>query len=221
MRIALPRPVHITKMALSTSSPRSMRFTPVHTHNTVKRFIPEDMLRYMLADGKLLTNREMIDFLVEHDIEPDNGCMQRFPYGSPAEKAALKYGVRLAYSTRHIITPQHLRYFDFRGHPLAGKIRTHYARKKREQPLWMFNLTYGTASGVVRCLTSRRLTRSVYQALNELGFQTKTLPGSAKGNRVSGTLWMTVKDAIKTNNHPIEEFGQAVATSLAVTCNLS
>ncbi|KAG6015129.1 hypothetical protein E4U43_005679 [Claviceps pusilla] len=203
-------------MAFSTDTYRSPNrgIRANYGARTVKRFVPEDIQRFVQPDGKLMTSREMRDFLVEHNIEPDNGRMIRLEAGPELSRVASNFSAQLAYSPEHVLHPQHLRFFEPRGHPLGPKIRAHYARKKQEQPLWIFITAFGGNSAVVRSLTQRKLTRSIYQALNELGYQTRT-SGVAVGDKVRGTLWITLHDPCKASTQSPERFGRVVANALA------
>ncbi|KAG6006177.1 hypothetical protein E4U21_007287 [Claviceps maximensis] len=185
----------------------------------VKRFVPEEIKRFVQPDGKLMTNRETRDFLLEYDIEPDNGRMIRFTAGPELSRVAADFNVQLAYSPKHVLHPQHLRFFEPRGHPLAFKMRSHYARRKQEQSLWIFATAHGGTSAVVRSLTQRKLTRHVYEALDELGYKTTTSSGSAAGCKVWGTLWITLSDPCKAGRQSPERFGRVVANALARRCN--
>ncbi|KAG5928735.1 hypothetical protein E4U53_002594 [Claviceps sorghi] len=222
--IVPPGPIHMVTTASSASTRKSYDsghragYHAGYRSGTVKRFVPDDMKRFVQPNGKLMTNREMRDFLVENDIEPDNGRMMRLSAGAELSRVISDFNVQFAYSPKHILHPQHLRFFEPRGHPLAPKIRADYARKKQEQPLWIFVTTFGSSSAVVRSLMQRRLTRSVYQALDELGHQTTT-SGSAAAGKVWGTLWITLHDPCKAARQSTERFGWVVANALAAHCD--
>lgn len=184
---------------------------------TVKRFIPEDVKRFVRPDGKLLTNRENRDFLLEHDLEPDNGRMMRFSAGPELARLERDFSATFAYSHKHVIHPYDLRFFEPRGHPISPMKRTEYARKKQDQAMWIFVTSVGGASAVVRTLTQRRLTRSLYQALDELGY--RPTPGSDEGEKIRGTLWITLHNPTKAAGQPPERFGRVIADALAKHCS--
>ncbi|KAG5926509.1 hypothetical protein E4U42_003247 [Claviceps africana] len=191
---------------------------PDYKPKTVKRFIPEDMKAFVQDDGRLMTNQEMRDFLVEHDIEPDNGRMERFAGGTELSRVASEFGAMSAYSPRHILHPHHLIFFDPRGHPLAPKIRADYARKIQEQPFWVYVTAMGGCSAVVRTKVQRKLTRSVYEALDKLGYRTTTL-SNAGPDKVWGTLWVTLHNPLKAAGQSPEWFGRVMATALVANCH--
>jgi hypothetical protein len=168
------------------------------------------------ADGKLMTTAQNRDFFLEHDLEPDNGRMVRFSAGSELSRAASDFSAALAYSPRHIIHPFDLRFFEPRGHPLAPMKRAQYARKTQQEPVWIIITCLGGVSAVVRTLTRRRLMKCVYQALQELGYQSASPKGGA--SKVRGTLWITVHDPIKAARQSSERFGRLIADALVKHC---
>lgn len=207
---------------LASSAPRkSVAAAPRKTINagakSVKRFIPEDVKRFIKSDGKLLTTRENRDFLLQYDLEPDNGRMTKFTSGPDLSKLASDFNATFAYSPRHIIHPHDLRYFEPRGHPLAAMKRSEYVRKTREQPMWIMITSVGGASAVVRTLTQRRMTRAVYAALEKLGYG--GTDGGSRANSIRGTLWVTVHDPIKAARQSPERFGRIVGAALQRQCD--
>lgn len=183
---------------------------------TVRRFIPEDVKRFVKADGKLLTTRENKEFLLENDLEPDNGRMTRFAAGPELHRLAADFNATFAFSPRHILHPHDLRYFEPRGHPLAAMKRAEYARRTREQPLWIMVTSVGGASAVVRTLTRRRLARAIHAALEAMGY--RSAPGSGPGREIRGTIWVTVHDPVKAARQSAERFGKVVAAALDRQC---
>ncbi|GAO18323.1 uncharacterized protein UV8b_04386 [Ustilaginoidea virens] len=199
------------------------------TPRSVKRFVPEEASRFVTPDGRLLTTLENRDFFLEHGIEPDNGRMTRFAPTSELSRLCADLGTALAYSPRHVIHPHDLRYFEPRGHPLAVQKRSQYAAKARRQPLWIMTTSAGAGAAVVRTLTQRRLTRSVYEALDALGYRSAGGDGGGganmadeanKANKIRGTLWIAIHQPLKAASQPAERFGRVVAQALAKHCGL-
>ncbi|KAJ6444107.1 3-isopropylmalate dehydrogenase [Purpureocillium lavendulum] len=182
---------------------------------TIRRFVPEDVKRFVKADGKLLTTRENKEFLLNYDIEPDNGRMTRFAAGPDLGKLASDYNVTFAFSPKHVVHPHDLRYFEPRGHPLAAMKRAEYARNTREKPLWIMVTSAGGASAVVRTLTQRRLARAIHKALEAMGYRS----GLSPTKEIRGTFWATIHNPIKAATHSAERFGKAVAAALDKNCS--
>ncbi|POR38772.1 Uncharacterized protein TPAR_01022, partial [Tolypocladium paradoxum] len=200
-----------TPLRFASTRARQGRSKP-RPQRTIRRFIPEDVKRFVTADGKLLTTRENKEFLLEHDLEPDNGSMTRFTAGPELHRLAADFNATFAFSPRHILHPHDLRYFEPRGHPLAAMKRTEYARKTQEQPLWIMVTSVGGASAVVRTLTRRRLASAIHEALEALGY--RSAPGSGPVKEIHGTLWVTVHSPIKAASQSAERFGKVVAAAL-------
>lgn len=196
------------KAKIQTSKPKIV---------TVKRFIPEDVKRFVKPDGKLLTTRENRDFLLEHGLEHDNGQMIRLSAGSELSRLGSEFNATFAYSPRHIIHPYDLRFFEPRGHPLAPMQRAKYTQKTEQEPMWVIITSGGGVSAVVRTLTQRRLTRSIFEALGELGYRSVSHDGIA--SKARGTLWITLHNPAKAASHSPERFGRVVAKALAKHCS--
>ncbi|KAK2608683.1 hypothetical protein QQS21_002794 [Conoideocrella luteorostrata] len=209
--LALPPRRAFSLTPPSTAKPKSSN------PKTVKRFVPEDVKRFVKADGKLLTTRENRDFLVEHNLEPDNGRMIRLSAGPELSRLGSDFNATFAYSPRHVIHPYDLRYFEPRGHPLGPMKLANYAERKQQQPMWIMITGVGGASAVVRTLTQRRLTRSIYRALEELGYRSRS-EGKGKNSHIRGTLWITLHNPVKAASQPPERFGRVVAEALAKSC---
>ncbi|KAG6019103.1 hypothetical protein E4U41_003405 [Claviceps citrina] len=196
------------------------RNTKGYNPKPVKRLLSEEIRRFVKPDGRLLTNQVTRDFLVEHDIEPDHGRMTWLSAGPELSRVGSDFTARLAYSPKHVLHPHDLRFFDPRGCPVAAKKRADYARKKQEKPLWIFTTSLAGVSAVVRHRTQQKLTRSVYEALGELGHPTTvTTPGDRARVEVWGTLWITLLDPLRAAGHCPERFGRVVADALVATCS--
>lgn len=183
--------------------------------NTIRRYIPEDAKRFVKPDGRLITTAENRAFLLEHDLEPDNGTMSHFTSGPELQRVASEFNVTLAYSPRHVIHPFDLRFFEPRGHPLASMKRAKYLQKTREEPLWIYMTGVGGVSAVVRSLPQRRMKGALYRALEDLGYRSG---GNGDGKEIRGTLWVTVHNPIKAAALPAEQFGRVVAAALERQC---
>ncbi|KHN98768.1 uncharacterized protein MAM_03230 [Metarhizium album ARSEF 1941] len=182
----------------------------------IKRFVPDEVKKFVKPDGKLLTTPQNRDFLLQHGLEPDNGRMTLLHGGPELSRAASDFSAMLAYSPRHIIHPFDLRYFEPRGHPLAPMKRAKYAHKTRHEPMWIMVSCAGNASAVVRTLTRRRLTRCIYEALHGLGYRAGSRNGEV--SKVWGTLWVVVHDPVKAATQSPERFGRVVADALVKNC---
>lgn len=179
------------------------------------RFVAEEARRFVQpGTGTLLTTRENADFFRAHDIEPDNGRMQRLAPDPPGLAAlAAEYRVVLAFSRLHVVHPHDVRYFDPRGHPLAAMKRLQYARKKADEPLWILFTVRGVGTAaVVRGLTRRRLVGALHGALARLGYA--RAPGLAPDREIRGTLWISMLDPIATAARPADRFGRELAAAL-------
>lgn len=195
LRWKLVPPSLVPLRLASTAAGKTLGKPKSKPRQTIRRFVPEDVKRFVKADGKLLTTRENKEFLLNYDIEPDNGRMTRFLAGPDLHRIASDFNVTFAFSPNHVVHPHDLRYFEPRGHPLAAMKRAEYARKTREQPLWVMVTSAGGASAVVRTLTQRRLARAVHTALEAVGYQ--SAPGLSPTKEIRGTFWATVHNPIK------------------------
>ncbi|EQK98993.1 hypothetical protein OCS_05292 [Ophiocordyceps sinensis CO18] len=184
----------------------------------VARYVAENARKFVKPHGTLLTTRENVRFLVEHDIEPDNARMSPFMSQPEMRKISAEYRVRIAFSPRHVLHPFDMHYFDPKGHPLADMTRTRYARKKLEEPLWiMFTMRAAGVSAVVRVLTQRRLAGALHEALEGLGYS--LAPGLGARKEIRGTLWISVLEPTATAAKPAKWFGKEVAAALDRECS--
>ena len=110
-----------------------------------------------------MTTPENVAFFLEHDIEPDNGRMARFTPDAELVRIASDHGINFYFSDKHIVHPHDLRFFEPKGHPMAAMKRAKYARKKREQSLWVMVTGRGGAAAVVRSLTLRPFAKEIHQ----------------------------------------------------------
>ncbi|PNY18160.1 Uncharacterized protein TCAP_07598 [Tolypocladium capitatum] len=207
-----PTPCSLPRSA-STARPGGTPRPP----GSIRRFVPEDVKRFVAADGRLMTTRENKEFLLAHDLEPDNGRMTRFTAGPDLHRLAADFNATFAFSPRHVVHPHDLRYFEPRGHPLAAMKRAEYARKTRQQPLWIMVTSVGGPSAVVRTLTRRRLASAIHGALEAMGY--RSAPGSAPGKEIRGTIWVTIHDPVKAASQSAERFGTVVAAALDRQCS--
>lgn len=182
----------------------------------LRRYIPDNAQRFV-KNGQLLTSRENVAFLREHGLEPDNGKMMRFTPGAVLHKMSTDYKIVFGFSPKHIIHPFNLRYFEAKGHPMAAMIKAKYARKTREQPLWVMVTSRNGASAVVRTMTFRSFAKEVYRALEALGY--RSAPGKGAFKEIRGTFWATLNSPIHAASLPPEEFGKAVAAALDKECS--
>jgi len=217
LRWKLVPPSLVPLRLASTAAGKTLGKPKSKPRQTIRRFVPEDVKRFVKADGKLLTTRENKEFLLNYDIEPDNGRMTRFLAGPDLHRIASDFNVTFAFSPNHVVHPHDLRYFEPRGHPLAAMKRAEYARKTREQPLWVMVTSAGGASAVVRTLTQRRLARAVHTALEAVGYQ--SAPGLSPTKEIRGTFWATVHNPIKAATQSAERFGKIVAAALDKECS--
>ncbi|KAM4064890.1 hypothetical protein HRG_004756 [Hirsutella rhossiliensis] len=184
----------------------------------VQRYVAEDARKFVKTSGTLLTTRENVRFLLENDIEPDNARMRPFTSQPEMRKISAEYRAKIAFSSRHVLHPFDMKYFDPKGHPLAAMTRSRYARRKLDEPLWiMFTTRAAGASAVVRGLTQRRLAGALHGALEELGYT--LAPGLGARKEIRGTLWISLLDPIATAAKPAQRFGKEVAAALDRECS--
>lgn len=196
---------------LSTSTPYQ---TPAPRATSIRRFMPTD-LKFVTSDGKLQTTRENIDFLAHNNLEHDNGVMMRV-YGSREfQKATTNAGIVVGYSPKYVIHPYDLKYFDPRGHALAGKIRSKYLQKLADEPLWVMTTASGGLSAVARILPQRIVKGALFRALKEMGFASGTGPD---GTRLSGTLWLVFHEPLKAARQDEKALGRAIAKAAIEAC---
>lgn len=181
---------------------------------TVSRMLSTDVAKFMRSqDGHLATTPDNARFFrANPTVDHDHGIMTRLEATDAVRKLAKEYRVRLAWSPRHIIHPHRLRYLDPRGHPLAPKLRSDYARKTREDALWAFATAIGGDSAVVWQLTKRELLRAVFRSLAALGYDEHGR--KQDGTELHGTLWLTVSQAQHSRRLPVDKFGEVVADTL-------
>ncbi|OAA60159.1 hypothetical protein ISF_06169 [Cordyceps fumosorosea ARSEF 2679] len=176
----------------------------------VARILSPDVAKFIRSrDGHLTTTPETARFLRAHPtIDHDHGTMARLEAAAhtPADAAAAirrlsqQYGVRLAWSPRHVIHPHRLRFLDPRGHPLAARV-------------WAFATATGGVSAVVWQLTKRELLRAVFRRLAARGYDEHG--GRADGGgEIRGTLWLTLWRPQHARRLPVDEFGEVVADVL-------
>lgn len=203
-------------LASSTSKPAKSRQNPRDGKPrgggaTFKRFIPHETQKFYKQSGQLLTTDENVDFFQRYpNLEPDNGKLVPLKGGPELRDVTARYGIRVAFSPRHILHPHHLVYFDPRGHPLTPSIRAKYARKTTEEPLWAVSVGFMTGSAVVSMLPRRTIKGSVFRRLEELGYKN----GVAEGKEIRGTLWLMLLDPLKTVQYEADGFGRVVADVL-------
>ncbi|KAJ4865036.1 hypothetical protein T069G_01566 [Trichoderma breve] len=219
------KPTQISSLSLiptqsrfsSTKTPRQAS-TPLQRkpilRDTIRRYIPEEAKKFVKPDGKLQTTPETMNFLIEHNLEPDNGAARRLTTGPGLQNVSKAYHATIAFSPRHIIHPHDLRFFDPRGHPLAAARRAKYLRKSQQEPLWIM-ITGAGAASVVRTLTQRRLKSAIYRSLEDLGFRN----GVGAGKEIRGTLWITIHNPVAASKLAPEPFGEAVARALRSRCS--
>ncbi|KAJ6785268.1 hypothetical protein PWT90_07702 [Aphanocladium album] len=209
-----PRGGHGSKSSISSDPHRKpAKSTP---KRTVPRILSADVAKFFDSrSGVLATTPANAEFFRTHpNVDHDHGKMERIEATDAVRALSKEYNVRLAWSSRHMIHPYRLRYFDPRGHPLAAKMRSDLARRDKEDTLWAFALSWGTAvdSAVVWQLTKRELLRAVFASLTTLGYDEH---GRHKdGRRLKGTLWLMVTNAKHTRALPADRFGQVVADTL-------
>lgn len=174
---------------------------------------------FFRPDGTLFTSQANVDFFLENDIDHDNSAA--FHLNEPETAALLKtFRIQAAYSPQHIIHPQHVQYFHPEGHPLASKVRVDYARRVKDEPLWIWISMAASAGGIVRSLMQRRLKSSVFTALERMGYG-RAGKGPDGVESINGTLFITMYDPLVTANLPVEEFGNGIAKALIKRNNQS
>ncbi|EGX90124.1 hypothetical protein CCM_06543 [Cordyceps militaris CM01] len=179
----------------------------------VPRMLSADVAKFMRPrDGHLTTTPASAGFFRAHPtVEHDHGTMVRLD-DDAIRQLDRAYGVRLAWSPRHVVHPHRLRFFDPRGHPLAPKLRSDLARKTRETALWAFATATGGVSAVVWQLTKRELLRAVFRGLAARGYDEHGR--KADGTELHGTLWLTLWQPQHARRLPPDRFGEVVAETL-------
>ncbi|XWW94258.1 hypothetical protein V2A60_002201 [Cordyceps javanica] len=187
---------------------------PSNAPRTVPRMLSVDVAKFVRnRDGHLTTTPENARFFREHPtVDHDHGTMIRLDATDAVRRLAQAYGVRLAWSPRHVIHPHRLRYLDPHGHPLAPKLRSDCARKTREKALWAFATSTAGVSAVVWQLTKRELLRSVFRSLATRGYDEHGR--KADRTELHGTLWLTVWEPQHARRLSVDNFGEVVADTL-------
>lgn len=193
-----------------------------HPRTSIQRTLNPDVTKFLdVRTGQLSTTPAFARFFRDHPtVEFDHGKMTRLdardardPSIRALTAVAKQYGVRLAWSPLHVIHPHHLGFFTPRGHPVASKIRSDYARRDREEALWTFGtLLCAPARAVVRFRAKRALVGAVHRGLRDLGY--KSGRREADGKEVHGTLWLAVTDPLRAAEGSPKEFGRVVAEAL-------
>ncbi|PFH57878.1 hypothetical protein XA68_14449 [Ophiocordyceps unilateralis] len=197
------RPLPLTLRRLAWGKTRAQALKP-YTPEAAQSFVDR---------GRLLTTPEMMQFLIHHDIEPDNSRMKGY-YGGPELKQLVKeYGINIYFSTRHVLFAHDLRYFDPRGHPLGAMMRTELARRVRDVPLWIQCTTSASSTkAMVATITRRRMVGAIHGALAKEGYN--LAPGKGPDKAVWGTLYLRIWNPVKTSAHSPEPFGTLVAQAI-------
>ncbi|RDA90640.1 hypothetical protein CP533_6832 [Ophiocordyceps camponoti-saundersi (nom. inval.)] len=194
-----PLPLRLRRMA-GSSAPWSSAFIP-------------DAAKQFVTNGRLKTTRENLIFLVEQNIEPDNGQLKVYHSGPELKKLAKEYGVTFFHSPKHILSPFKLVYFDPRGHPLADSIREELAKKARDEPLWIqCTSIMSKTSAVVHTKAKRRLAAAIHKALAYRGYS--LAPGKAANKSLWGTLYTKINDPIKACAKPLDRLAAAIAEAI-------
>ncbi|KAM3507331.1 hypothetical protein MY10362_001857 [Beauveria mimosiformis] len=180
----------------------------------VSRVLSPDIAKFMNPrNGHLTTTPAFARFFRENPtVEHDHGVMARLDATAEVRRLDKAYGVRLAWSPRHVLHPHRLRFLDPHGHPLAPKIRSDHAKKTREHALWAFATSIGGVSAVVWQLTKRELLRAVFGSLAARGYD--KYGRKEDGTELHGTLWLTVWRPQHARRASAKAFGEVVADTL-------
>lgn len=177
--------------------------------------ITDDCKQFLRPDGRLSTTQENMDFLAKYDLEHDTSKFIYLKKNSEMKTIASEFGVTLMFCPRHLIQPHHLKYFDPRGHPLAGVQRARLASMAETQPLWLMTNCVGGPKATVRITATRRLRSSLYTALQAKGYDKF---GKGADRELKGTLLISLQNPAKAVLQQMDRFGPALVRQLEEQC---
>ena len=206
----------LVRLASNTAKPR-VRHNQHSQSKPLGRLLPEKIRTWYFTDGVVRTNKENREFLLRHDIELDNGLVQRLPNTAGLKEVCRRFAVMVGFSPRHVVAPQHLIYFSPFGHGSARHAQAKYARMSLEEPLWIITSIHSSDAAVVRLTAQRRLVGAVCKALEAMGYGRRGLAGGGHAE-IRGTLWIKIHDPVVAVNQPAKVFAQAIIPALQRAC---
>ncbi|KAF4975969.1 hypothetical protein FZEAL_7321 [Fusarium zealandicum] len=168
-------------------------------------YVPLNAQKFCTSKSGLQTTPDVWAFLNETGIEYNNSKAPMLDLGNEHRRIMENFSCSVQYSPKYILHPYQLQYLDPRRHPLTDAIIAKYQRKLAEEPLWVYVINRGGNAGIVKTITQRRITQSVWSALEERGY-----PRSG----VRGTVIISLVNMQKAANFPAHMLGEAVAQAV-------